>query len=220
MARNTTLLCIHRDPAQLSLLAEHGYELATATTGSEGLRLFVSLPVDAVVIEFHLGLLDGGAIADEIKRVRPELPIVMLADHVELPVDALKSVDALVVKSDGPHFLLATIHFVLKEAAPTPGKQAQVRDARTSAAYGKITRSSRPWSGQCSSIANCRQGNALLTKSLEKHSRWRHSILTRHEQSPALRAIQVAALLRNRESSRLELLAASKELLLPSPTVL
>jgi len=32
---------------------------------------------------------------------------------MELAYDALKSVDALVAKSDGPHFLLATVHFVL-----------------------------------------------------------------------------------------------------------
>jgi hypothetical protein len=37
----------------------------------------------------------------------------MLADNVELPSDALTAVDALVAKSDGPHFLLATVHFVL-----------------------------------------------------------------------------------------------------------
>ncbi len=108
-----TLLCIHRDPSQLNLLAENGYELATATTGFDGLQLFRSQPVDAVVLEYHLGLLDGAAIADEIKRIRPEVPIVMVVDHVELPGDALKSVDALVVKSDGPHFLLATVLFVL-----------------------------------------------------------------------------------------------------------
>jgi len=44
-----------------------------------------SLPVDAVVIEFHLGLLDGGASPIEIKRVRPELPIVMLATMSSYP---------------------------------------------------------------------------------------------------------------------------------------
>lgn len=120
----STLLCIHRDPAQLSLLTEHGYELATAATGSDGLRLFMSRPVDAVVLEYHLGLMDGAAIADEIKRVRPEVPIVMVVDHVELPADALKSVDALVVKSDGPQFLLATVHFVLNV------KPAQRRENR------------------------------------------------------------------------------------------
>jgi DNA-binding response OmpR family regulator len=113
MATNNTLLCIHRDPAQLSLLEEHGYELVTAENGHEGLRLFMSRPVDAIVLEYHLGLMDGAVIAHEIKQVRPAVPIVMLADHMELPDGALKSVDALVTKCDGPHFLLATVHSVL-----------------------------------------------------------------------------------------------------------
>jgi DNA-binding response OmpR family regulator len=124
MASNSTLLCIHRDPAQLSLLTEHGYALETATNGSDGLRLFMSRSFDAVVLEYHLGLQDGSAIADEIKHDRPEVPIVMLVDHVELPIDALKSIDALVAKADGPHFLLATVHFVLNV------KPAQRRAAR------------------------------------------------------------------------------------------
>jgi len=95
------------------MLAQHGYELATATTGSDGLRLLMSRRVDAVVLEYHLGLMDRIIVADEIKRGRPEVRIVMVVDDVELPADALKSVDALVVNSDGPHFLLATVHFVL-----------------------------------------------------------------------------------------------------------
>jgi DNA-binding response OmpR family regulator len=124
MAANSTVLCIHRDPAQLSMLQENGYDLVTATNGHEGLRLFASRPVDAIVLEYHLGLLDGAVIADEIKRVRPTVPIVMLTDHLELPNGALKSVDALVTKSDGSHFLLATVHFVLsvKPARRDDGK--------------------------------------------------------------------------------------------------
>lgn len=134
MATNATLLCIHRDPAELSLLKENGYELATATNGSDGLRLFMSRPVHAVVLEYHLGLLDGATIADQIKQVRPEVPIVMLVDHVELPANALKSVDALVVKSDGPHFLLATVHFILT-VKPAQRHEAKVR-AQTPAHCG------------------------------------------------------------------------------------
>src|SRR5271170_1916739 len=126
MTTNSTLLCIHRDPNQLSLLQEHGYELTTATNGCDGLRLFMSRPVDAVVLEYHLGLLDGTAVADEIKHVRPDVPIVMLVDHVELPTDALKSVDALVAKADGPHFLLATVHFVLN-VQPAQHRVAKLR---------------------------------------------------------------------------------------------
>jgi len=113
MAANNTILCIHRDPAQLSSLQENGYELLTATNGHDGLRLFASQPVDAIVLDYHLGLLDGACVANEIKRVRPTIPIVMLTDNLELPDGALNSVDALVTRSDGAHFLWATVHFVL-----------------------------------------------------------------------------------------------------------
>ena len=113
MATNSTLLCIHRDPAQLSLLQENGYELVTATNGHDGLRLFMSRPVDAIVLDYHLGLLNGAVVAAEIKQIKPQVPIVMLIDSLELPEGALKSADALVTKSDGAHFLLATVHSVL-----------------------------------------------------------------------------------------------------------
>jgi DNA-binding response OmpR family regulator len=113
MGTQSTLLCIHRDPDQLLHLEQKGYRLVTATCGNEGLRLLMSQAVDAVVIEYHLGLLDGAVVASEIKQVRPQIPIVMVCDNLELPVDALKSVDAIVIKSDGQHFLVATIHFIL-----------------------------------------------------------------------------------------------------------
>ncbi|HTC56622.1 MAG TPA: response regulator [Candidatus Sulfotelmatobacter sp.] len=147
MPTNNTLLCIHRDPDQLSTLKEHGYELVTATNGSDGLRLFMSQPVDAIVLDYHLGTLDGAAIADEIKQVRPEIPIVMLTDHLELPNGALKSVDALVTRQDGAHFLLATVHFMLHV------KPAQRREGKLSAqSQGSLLSRSRE--GRSSRQAN------------------------------------------------------------------
>ena len=164
MATQSTLLCIHRDPDELLHLEEKGYRLVTATCGHEGLRLLMSHKVDAVVIEFHLGLLDGAVVASEIKRVKPELPIVMVCDNVELPKDALKAVDAIVVKSDGQHFLVATIHFVLSveweqqhsartTAAGRPfnrlGRRRRgtptMRDRRSSREDGDTAFSSRAW---------------------------------------------------------------------------
>jgi len=129
MATNSTLLCIHRDPAQLTLLRENGYELVTATNGSDGLRLLMTRPVDAIVLEYHLGLLDGAVVEAEIKKAKPQLPIVMLADDLELPEGALKSVDALVTKSDGPHFLWATVHFVLS-VKPMQRREGMLRSQK------------------------------------------------------------------------------------------
>jgi DNA-binding response OmpR family regulator len=113
MSAIRTILCIHRDPDQIAFLRENGYALVTAINGSEGLRLLMTKSVDAVILEYNLELLDGAVVADEIKQVRPQLPIVMLAESVDLPQGALKSVDALVTKPDGPQFLLATIHSIL-----------------------------------------------------------------------------------------------------------
>ena len=114
MTAARSLLCIHRDPARLMVLQERGFCLITATNWTQGLRLLVSKPVDAVILEYHLGLLDGAAVADEIKQVKPRLPIVMLAESLELPEGALKSVDALVTNCDGPSFLLEAIYTVLQ----------------------------------------------------------------------------------------------------------
>lgn len=146
MAANSTLLCIHRNPAQLSLLQENGYELVTATSGSEGLRLLMTRPVDAIVLEYHLGLVDGAGVAAEIKKVKPQIPIVMLAEDLELPDGALKSVDALVTKSDGAHFLWATVHFMLT-VKPEPGEHealsahASIRHRRPDNYRGGASRS-------------------------------------------------------------------------------
>src|ERR1700722_5212497 len=102
MGANSTLLCIHRDPTQLSLLRQSGYDLLTATNGGDGLRLFMSRPVDAIVVDYQLGLLDGGVVAAEIKKVKPRLPLVMLAGNIELPDDGLKYGDLLVANPGGP----------------------------------------------------------------------------------------------------------------------
>jgi DNA-binding response OmpR family regulator len=126
MTMKSTLLCIHRDPTQLDLLQENGYQLVTATNGADGLRLLMSCPVDAIVLEYHLGLLNGAIVAAEIKKAKPQLPIVMVADDLELPEGALRSVDALVTKSDGPHFLWATVHFVLN-VKPTQRREGTLR---------------------------------------------------------------------------------------------
>jgi hypothetical protein len=59
MSTNSSLLCIHRDSAQLSLLKEDGYELVTAWSGSDGLRLLMSQSVDVVAVGARVSLPHG-----------------------------------------------------------------------------------------------------------------------------------------------------------------
>jgi DNA-binding response OmpR family regulator len=144
MAASQTLLCIYRDPGQLNLLREEGYELITTSNGRDGLRLVMSRSVDGIVLE---GLLNGAGVADEIKRVRPRLPIVMIAENLELPDGALRSVDGLVTKSDGPQFSLATVGSVLRtkqgsQPDSTSAEQAMPPHSQTGESDGNHRRSS------------------------------------------------------------------------------
>jgi len=125
------ILCIDTDIDGLTLrgalLEDNGYRVLTATCGREGLQLFVSQAIDAILLDYYLGLLDGGVVAAEIKRMKPETRVVMLTDHWAAPHDVLKSVDAFVFKSHGPEALLATLHAVLEFSS---GSKAAVDDCR------------------------------------------------------------------------------------------
>ena len=118
-----TILCIDRDISALiersRFLTTSGYRVLTAANGNDGLRLFRIAGADAIVLGYYLGLMDGAAVAAVMKQIRPLVPIVMLSDGLDLPEGALEMVDALVTKSDGPRFLLATLQSVLP-ARPVP----------------------------------------------------------------------------------------------------
>jgi DNA-binding response OmpR family regulator len=152
MATNHTVLCMHRDPAQLSLLKENGYELVTAGSGSDAVQLFMSLSVDAVVLDYELSLLQGAAVAAEMKKLKPQVPIVMLTDHLELTDGILKSVDALVTKSDGPHFLWATVHFILN-VKPAQRLEGTLSD-QTPARLRRPGKSREGWNGGRPTLSN------------------------------------------------------------------
>jgi DNA-binding response OmpR family regulator len=122
MATIMTLLCIHCDPAPPCLLRRSGYRVLTATNGYEGLQLFMTRHVDAIVLEYHLGYLDGGVVAAEIKKTRPQIPILMVVDHLDVPEAALRSVDMVVARFDGDHFLLSAVRSMLEAKPLSPDK--------------------------------------------------------------------------------------------------
>lgn len=143
MTASSTLLCIHRDPAQLTTLKNNGFHVLTATNGNDGLRLFMTVPVDAIVLEYHLGFLDGGVVAATIKKMRPKLPIVMVLDNLDVPDEAFKCVDMVVAKYDGDQFLVSAVRSVLGEQpgpANKPRRSRLPRRPRT----GKPSKSIEP----------------------------------------------------------------------------
>jgi CheY-like chemotaxis protein len=104
------ILCIDDEPQGLQirqmLLQSRGYKVLTASCGKEALEVFAQYPVDAVILDYSMPEMNGGELAAELKRRRPDIKILMLSAYVDLPQEVLATVDARAVKGTSPvHFL-------------------------------------------------------------------------------------------------------------------
>lgn len=112
-----TILCIddHRNGliGRKMLLEENGYEVLEATGGDEGLKLFRSHSVDAVVLDYQMPGMNGDVVAVKMKRVKSHVPIMLLSAYGPLPQNKLKAVDTFLSKSQPPNILLSTLQSLL-----------------------------------------------------------------------------------------------------------
>jgi CheY-like chemotaxis protein len=94
-------------------LESNGYEVLEATGGDEGLKLFKSHSVDAVVLDYQMPGMNGDVVAAKMKRAKSHVPIMLLSAYGPLPASKLKSVDTFLSKSQPPKILLSTLHDLL-----------------------------------------------------------------------------------------------------------
>jgi CheY-like chemotaxis protein len=106
------ILCIDEDSAILcyekALLERSGYEVLTASSALEGLKVAITRKVDAVLLDYEMRGMNGHEVASEIKLVKPELGVILLSGH-EVPMQALALVDAFVPKLEASQQLLPMI---------------------------------------------------------------------------------------------------------------
>ncbi len=110
------LLCIDDDLGVLEalkmVLERAGYSVLTASRGRHGLELLSAHPVDLVVLDYEMPCLNGLDAAREIKRRRPDMPIIMNSGAIEPPPLASSAVDAFLHKGQFS-LLLETIETLL-----------------------------------------------------------------------------------------------------------
>jgi DNA-binding response OmpR family regulator len=82
------------------------YEVITASSGRIGLRLLERHPVQLVILDYAMPEMNGAAVAREIRRTHPHVPIVMVSGHLDVPKHAVSTVDAFVEKGQPPTVLL------------------------------------------------------------------------------------------------------------------
>jgi two-component system cell cycle sensor histidine kinase/response regulator CckA len=81
-----------------SFLESFGYTVLTAASGDKGLELASTHSVDVVILDYFMPEMNGQEVAIEMRRLRPQAPIIMLSGAVDVPPQALKHVDAFVAK--------------------------------------------------------------------------------------------------------------------------
>ena len=111
------LLCIDDDEQSLIvrklLLENHGFRVRTANSGKEGIKAFKAHAVDGVVCDYQMPDLDGGQVAEELKRLDPSVPVMILSALPYLPENAPSCIDAFVSKGESTAMLASRINHML-----------------------------------------------------------------------------------------------------------
>ncbi|MGO9208941.1 MAG: two-component system response regulator [Terriglobales bacterium] len=115
--------------ARRLILETAGYDVITASNGRIGLRLLLSHTVHIVILDYRMPEMNGGAVACEIRRTHPLLPIIMLSGQIGVSKRASSAVDAFISKGQPPAVLLGCLN-LLSEGAPTKRPPGRVTRAR------------------------------------------------------------------------------------------
>jgi CheY-like chemotaxis protein len=99
---SAVVLCIDDNQDVLecekAFLESFGYRVLTAPTGGKGLELASIHSVDVVIVDYFMPGMNGQEVAVEMRRLRPQAPIIMLSGAVDVPEQALKLVDVFIAK--------------------------------------------------------------------------------------------------------------------------
>lgn len=112
---NPVVLCIDNSQTMLererAFLESFGCAVLTASNSGQGLALAAVHSVDVVVLADSPAI-NGQEVAMEVRRLRPQAPIIMLAEAADVPGPTLILVDALVAKNCLDSQLLPAISYL------------------------------------------------------------------------------------------------------------
>jgi DNA-binding response OmpR family regulator len=98
MPARPSVLCVEDEDPQLELrrllFESAGFEFVGARTGAEALALFRDRQISVVVLDYWMSSMNGLAVATEMKRQRPSIPVIILSGFAALPGEGAGLVDA------------------------------------------------------------------------------------------------------------------------------
>ncbi len=114
------------------ILSDAGFDVVTQNNPLDALRTAACLPFDLALLDYQMPQMTGSQLAQEIKDMHPEIPIVMISGFENLPASELACVDAFYGRSSSLNELLETIEIL----TGTPHSPASQEPVMTPAARG------------------------------------------------------------------------------------
>jgi CheY-like chemotaxis protein len=115
--RQKTILCVDDEPLVLAswaeLISSAGYVVLTARSGVEALRRISAEPVHAVVLDYEMPGMNGGAVAARIRQINNEVPIILHSGGAAPCAEEMALFDRFVSKGDRLSAMLAAIEGAL-----------------------------------------------------------------------------------------------------------
>lgn len=87
--KTANLLLVDDDPSLLKLLGmrlmSEGFNVSTAASGAEALKLLAREPIDLVISDLRMDEMDGIELFEEIQKQQPSMPVIILTAHGSIP---------------------------------------------------------------------------------------------------------------------------------------
>jgi len=104
------VLCVENQSEYLDalryMLEEAGYEVVCATSALQGLKLFKKLDVQGVLLEYDLPDLIGSSLRAEMKRIKPDVPVLLFTGVGSQTPFLLRFFDSYLRHSQRPEWAL------------------------------------------------------------------------------------------------------------------
>src|SRR3954462_3259463 len=112
-----TILCVAAEQLTLSVrglvLQAEGYEGISASSFQDAMPLAATRRPDLIICDHSLGKESGVVLADCLKQLLPETPILLITGVMESTPQTL-AVDAVMTKIDGPEAFLQNVAALLE----------------------------------------------------------------------------------------------------------
>ncbi|MBI3985457.1 MAG: response regulator [Lentisphaerae bacterium] len=172
MIQNQRILLVddeqHIADVVVYVLEENAFEVLTALDGDTGLKLFRDKAPALVILDLNLPGMSGLDLFREMRRLRPDVPVVMLtsrAEEFDRVLGLELGADDYVTKPFSPRELAARVRAVLRRTGP-PATLRQLRAGQQTPAPPASRLSHGPLEMDCAAFSLTYFGRPLsLTRS-------------------------------------------------------